>query len=117
MRSFQVALTGDFLNAKGEVPYGNIGLDLIRACPHMRYRFIQELAPSDDDDSYWSRLYALEVTGNHIRDVHGLIVLRPWVKRSTFESGADSLLVIGRSGAGYDKIDLTACTENDVALF
>jgi phosphoglycerate dehydrogenase-like enzyme len=25
--------------------------------------------------------------------------------------------VIGRSGAGYDKVDLAACTENDVAVF
>jgi len=25
--------------------------------------------------------------------------------------------VIGRSGAGYDKVDVAACTENDVALF
>jgi phosphoglycerate dehydrogenase-like enzyme len=26
-------------------------------------------------------------------------------------------MVIGRAGAGYDKIDLAACTENDVAVF
>jgi phosphoglycerate dehydrogenase-like enzyme len=44
-------------------------------------------------------------------------VLRPWVKRSTFASGAGELVVIGRSGAGYDKIDLAACTEQGVAVF
>src|SRR5207244_11796214 len=31
--------------------------------------------------------------------------------------GADELVVIGRSGAGYDKIDVGACTDHDVALF
>jgi phosphoglycerate dehydrogenase-like enzyme len=30
---------------------------------------------------------------------------------------AADLVVIGRSGAGYDKVDVAACTENDVALF
>jgi phosphoglycerate dehydrogenase-like enzyme len=44
-------------------------------------------------------------------------VLRPRVKKSTFAAGAGNLFVIGRSGAGYDKIDLDACTENGVALF
>ena len=53
----------------------------------------------------------------HIADVDGLVVLRPWVKREAFARGASRLLAIGRSGAGYDKIDVAACTENDVALF
>jgi phosphoglycerate dehydrogenase-like enzyme len=59
----------------------------------------------------------MEVQPQHIVQVDGLIVLRPWVKKATFALGADSLVVIGRSGAGYDKIDVEACTENDVALF
>ena len=53
----------------------------------------------------------------HIRGIDGLVVLRPWVKRSTFAEGAADLVVIGRSGAGYDKIDLAACTEHGVAVF
>src|SRR5262249_3080000 len=35
----------------------------------------------------------------------------------TFARGAADLVVVGRSGVGYDKIDLEACTDNDVALF
>ena len=62
-------------------------------------------------------LYSLEVKPEHIEGVDGLVVLRPWVKRSTFARGADDLVVIGRSGAGYDKIDLAACTEHGVAVF
>src|SRR5262245_15114394 len=106
MKIFQVALTGDFLNDRGEVPYGDIGLGLLRNCPHLRYGFIHELAPPADcsDESYWSRLYSLEVTAENLRGVHGLIVLRPFVRQSTFAGGAEDLVVIGRSGAGYDKI-------------
>ena len=44
-------------------------------------------------------------------------MLRPWIKRSVFAQGAENLVVIGRSGAGYDKIDIAACTDNDVAVF
>jgi phosphoglycerate dehydrogenase-like enzyme len=115
--NFQIVLTGDFLNDRGTCAYGDIALGLFDAVPYVRYHFIDELAPKPDDTSYWSRLYSLEVTPEHLRDVNGLIVLRPWVKRMAFVRGADDLVVIGRSGAGYDKIDLAACTENDVAVF
>jgi phosphoglycerate dehydrogenase-like enzyme len=39
------------------------------------------------------------------------------VKASALAEGADDLAVIGRAGAGYDKIDLAACTAADVAVF
>ncbi len=85
--------------------------------PDIRWHFINDLAPRADDSGYWSRLYSLELSPAHIKDVDGLIVLRPWVTKRTFASGAGDLCVIGRSGAGYDKIDLEACTENGVAVF
>ncbi len=84
---------------------------------YIRRHFVTDLAPKPGDATYWSRLYSLEVTPDHIRDVDGLVVLRPRVKRSAFAAGAESLVVIGRSGAGYDKIDLAACTEHGVAVF
>ena len=114
---FRVALTGDFLNESGAVAYGDDGLSRLDGCPYVRRHFVTELAPKPGDAAYWSRLYALEVTADHIQGVDGLVVLRPWVKRSTFAKGADDLVVIGRSGAGYDKIDLSACTEHGVAVF
>jgi len=117
MRVFRVALTGDFLDESGAVAYGNIGLDRLASQPYIRRHFVTDLAPRPNDKGYWSRLYSLEITPDHIKDVDGLVVLRPWVKRSTFGSGAGDLVVIGRSGAGYDKIDLAACTEHGVAVF
>lgn len=117
MSVFQVALTGDFLDESGSVAYGDVGLNLLQSDGRIGVDFIRPLAPSPGDSSYWSRLYSLEVAPEHICGVHGLVVLRPWVRQSTFQAGADDLVVIGRSGAGYDKIDLEACTAHDVALF
>lgn len=114
--TFRVALTGDFLDETGQPAYGDLGLPLWRDVPSIRYHFLRDHAPRDDAD-YWPNLYSMEVQPHHLADIDGLIVLRPWVTKATFAQGADSLFVIGRSGAGYDKIDVAACTEHDVALF
>jgi phosphoglycerate dehydrogenase-like enzyme len=117
MRIFRVALTGDFLNDQGDSAYGDLSLSLWRDRPYIQYRFLKDQSPSAHDASYWTRLYSMEVTPDQIDGIDGLVVLRQWVKRTAFSRGAKDLLVIGRSGTGYDKIDLAACTENDVALF
>jgi phosphoglycerate dehydrogenase-like enzyme len=57
-----------------------------------------------DGEAYWDRLYSLEVKAHHVADANGLIIFRPWVRASAF-------------ARGYDKIDLEACTANDVAVF
>jgi phosphoglycerate dehydrogenase-like enzyme len=117
MRTFRLAITGDFLTARGDSAYGDLGFGPLESAPHVRIRFLREHQPSADDATYWSRLYSLEVTADQIRDTDGLIVLRPWIKRHVFSGGATALTVIGRSGAGYDKIDVAAATEHDVAVF
>jgi phosphoglycerate dehydrogenase-like enzyme len=117
MRYFRVAFTGDFLDESGGSAYGDIGLGILESVPYIRYQFLMGLAPRPDDPTYWDQLYSLQVTPEHIADADGLVVLRPWVKRSAFARGAENLVVIGRSGAGYDKIDLEACTDHDVAVF
>jgi phosphoglycerate dehydrogenase-like enzyme len=116
-RIFRIALTGDFLDESGKPAYGDLALGEFGKEPYIQYRFVAELAPKADDATYWSRLYSLEVAPAHIRGADGLIVLRPRVTRATFADGATDLVVIGRSGAGYDKIDLAACTEHGVAVF
>jgi phosphoglycerate dehydrogenase-like enzyme len=110
-------LTGDFLDATGKVAQGDAGLPLLEGVPYVEHQFIREQAPAPDDPSYWDRFYSLEVTAEQIRRVNGLVVLRPYVTARTFARGADDLVVVGRSGAGYDKIDVAACTAHDVALF
>src|SRR5262245_13561405 len=109
-QTFHVALTGDFLDEAGRPAYGGAGLDLLGSVEHIRHRFLTEQGPRPGDADYWRRFYSLEVTAEQLAGVHGLVVLRPWVQRPAL-AGADELVVIGRSGAGYDKIDVRACTE------
>ncbi|MEX2287830.1 MAG: NAD(P)-dependent oxidoreductase [Planctomycetaceae bacterium] len=116
MPVFRIAFTGDFLNAAGQCAYTTEGLDRLDRAAHVQYHYIENQRPRDDPD-YWRRFYSLEVSADDIADVDGLVVLRPWVKADTFARGADTLLVIGRSGAGYDKIDLNSCTRHGVAVF
>jgi phosphoglycerate dehydrogenase-like enzyme len=117
MAQFRIAITGDFLNHVGQSAYGDVGLSMLRSDPGIKYHFLQDQIPRSNDPNYWKSFYSMQVKPEHIAGVDGLIVLRPWVQRSTFARGADDLFVIGRSGAGYDKIDLAACTDNNVALF
>src|SRR5919198_1296918 len=103
MPIFNVALTGDFLDATGKVAIGDAGTGLLSSRPNVRHRFLMEQAPRPGDADYWKRFYSLEVTPEQLAGVNGLIVLRPHVKRAAL-AAADELVVIGRSGAGYDKI-------------
>jgi phosphoglycerate dehydrogenase-like enzyme len=117
MRAFRIALTGDFLDERGAIAYGDLSLSLWKDKPYIQYDFLKDQSPRPGDSTYWSQLYSMHLAPEQIDGIDGLVVLRPWVKRSVFARGANDLVVIGRSGTGYDKIDLTACTENDVALF
>src|SRR2546426_11679812 len=105
MRTFRVALTGDFLDEHGACAYGDAGLPLLDAAPFITYRFLTALAPRPGDADYWKRFYTLQLSAGHIAGIDGLVVLRPWIQRAVFANGAGDLVVIGRSGAGYDKVD------------
>jgi lactate dehydrogenase-like 2-hydroxyacid dehydrogenase len=116
MRSFQLAITGDFLNEHGQSAYGDLGFGALESCPFIDIHYIRDHAPRANDPTYWDQLYSMEVKSEHVRGMDGLIVLRPYIRAHVFD-GADNLTIIGRSGAGYDKIDVRACTDNDVLLF
>jgi phosphoglycerate dehydrogenase-like enzyme len=116
MKIFRIALSGDYLDEDGGQAYGDLGWAAWDAAPYIRYRFLDEQSPRHDP-SYWQHFYSLQMMPEQIRDVDGLVVVRPWVKASLFRDGAGDLVVIGRAGAGYDKVDLDACTANDVAVF
>ncbi len=116
MHTFQLAITGDFLNERGKSAYGDLGFGAIESCPFIEHHYIIDHAPRANDPTYWDKLYSMEVSAAHLRNMDGLIVLRPYIRAHAF-AGAENLTVIGRSGAGYDKIDVQACTDNDVLLF
>ncbi len=116
MRTFRIAFTGDFLNEQGASAYGDLNLQPLERAPHVEFHFLTRQSPSAGDPDYWRQFYSMEVQPEDVRDVDGLVVLRPWIKERAL-AAADRLVVIGRSGAGYDKIDVAACTRRDVALF
>ncbi len=98
----QAAFTRDYLNDSGQVAYGDIGLDLLDESPLVNYRFLGE--------------YKDPITPEQIEGIDALSLIYPHVTRETFAQGAERLTVIGRCGAGYDRIDLEACTDANVAL-
>jgi phosphoglycerate dehydrogenase-like enzyme len=116
MRPFRLAYTGDFLNPDGTPAYGDMSLSLLRDKPFIQFRVLSDLAPQPGDATYWQRFYSLELKPEHVADTDGVVVLRPRVQREMLATATD-LVAIGRSGAGYDKIDVPACTEHDVALY
>jgi phosphoglycerate dehydrogenase-like enzyme len=117
MTVFRLALTGDLLDIDGKIDHIGTGLGQLDSVPYIQYHYLRDLGPSRDDPTYWDRYYSLLITPEHIANVDGLYVVRPWIKPSTFANGAENLTVISRAGAGYDKIDVDACTQHDVALF
>jgi phosphoglycerate dehydrogenase-like enzyme len=117
MKVFRIALSGDYLDEEGKSAYGDLGWSRFAGVPYIQHHFLEEQSPRRDDPAYWQRFYSLEMMPEQIRGVNGLIVVRPWVKESLFRDGADDLVVIGRAGAGFDKIDLDACTAHHVAVF
>ncbi|MCC6611948.1 MAG: dehydrogenase [Anaerolineae bacterium] len=117
MQTFRLAITGDYLDAQGNSAYGDIGFSAIETCSFIDHHYIADHIPNPSDPAYWDRLYSMEVKPAHLRDADGLVVLRPYIRASAFAEGVPDLTVIGRAGAGYDKIDVQACTDHDVLLF
>src|SRR5688572_9831733 len=101
MRPFRLAYTGDFLNEDGSYAYGDMSLALLRDQPFIKFHILTDLAPQPGDTTYWDRFYSLEVRREHVANLDGLVVLRPHVKREILAAAADTLVAIGRSGAGY----------------
>jgi len=100
--TFRVGITSDFLDARGRVGIGDIGLGLLDAHPHVAYEFFAPNQP--------------EVTPDQIRDYDGIIALGERYTTRTF-AGAERLAVLGRFGVGYDAVDPAACTAANVMLF
>lgn len=117
MKDFRVCYTGDYLDENGKLAIADIALDCYDPHPSIKVDYLRSQSPTPGDSGYQGRLYSLEVTAADIAKADAVVIFRPWVKASTFADGADRLTVIGRAGAGYDKLDLDACTANDVAVF
>jgi phosphoglycerate dehydrogenase-like enzyme len=117
MPPFRLFFTGDYLDESGNVKTGDIGLDTLKATGYIESNFLRDQSPTLGDDTYWDRLYSLEVKPEHVAKANAIVIFRPWIKASAFRDGAENLVAFARAGAGYDKIDVDACTANDVVVF
>ena len=117
MPPFKLFFTGDYLDEVGNVKVGDIGIETLSASGCIETGFLTDQQPKPGDEKYWDNLYSLVITPDQVAHANGIVIFRPWVKSSTFAEGAESLVVFARAGAGYDKIDLDACTANDVVVF
>ena len=117
MRLFEAFYSGDFLDATGKVATGYCGEDLLQAAPHVRQGFFLDQSPVTLGAAYGEMLYRMQMEPHHVAAADGIVLIRPYVRASTFAQGAKRLVVIGRAGVGTDKIDMAACTDNDVAVF
>jgi phosphoglycerate dehydrogenase-like enzyme len=101
-RTFRVALTADFYNDAGEMPFKDMGLSVFDSESRVDYFVLRE--------------GRAEIGADQIGDANALLVLAPAVTRETL-SNAENLLVVGRFGVGYEKVDVAACTEANVVAF
>ena len=119
MPEFRVLYTGDYLDVDGQVTVngGDIALDLYESAPWISQDYLRDQQPQRGDEAYWSNIYSMAIKPDHVRAANGIVIFRPWVKETAFAQGSDNLVVIGRAGAGCDKISMAACTAADVAVF
>ena len=97
--TFNVGLTSDLKNLKGDFSWGDIK--------------IQTLEPLN-----WSFLSKQEknFTPEMVAGFDGIAFAGPGVVSGSFDVPENSPLIIARFGVGYDNIDLDVCTKAGVAL-
>jgi D-3-phosphoglycerate dehydrogenase len=98
---FHIGLTRDFFKPDGSFGFGDIGLDLLDRAAGITYEFLAE--------------DARELTPPMIAPYDGLLLLGARVTPRTL-TNCGRLAIIARFGVGYDTVDVSACTANDVLL-
>jgi phosphoglycerate dehydrogenase-like enzyme len=116
MKRFDLYVTGDMATPSGK-PVGDLGLDAFSSSPWVTQRFLPDQVPKLEDTSYQDRQYTMEVTAEAVARADGIVICRPWLKAAALAQGAEKLVAVGRSGIGYDKLDLDACTAADVVVY
>ncbi|MBS0262893.1 MAG: dehydrogenase [Planctomycetes bacterium] len=98
---FRVGLTRDFLNAAGEIVFGDIGLSALQSLPGVSVEFLPD--------------YGSELPACVGHEFDALLVLSPHVTPTTV-SPASRLTIVARFGVGYDNVDVNALTNANVLL-
>ena len=100
-RSFRIAYSADFFDETGAPQFRDYGRDMLDRDEAIEVsRFSRHLA---------------EITPEQLEGFQAIIALTPRVTAQTL-SQSHNLLAINRFGAGYDTVDVPACTAADVVL-
>lgn len=98
---FRIGYTKDFLNAKGEVGWGDIALDRFNGVPEIELSYLER------DERV--------LTAENAGDYDALGVLAPRITADLVDK-APRLTVVARFGVGYDSVDIDACTRNGIVV-
>lgn len=101
-RGFRIGFSADFVDERKQLIFPDIGLSLLDADRAISYEFLPEYQPA-----YVPR---------QLSPYDLIISLKPRVTAASLD-GIDKLCAIGRCGVGYDNVDLTACTNHDIAVY
>jgi D-3-phosphoglycerate dehydrogenase len=98
---FRVGVTRNLALPAPAPALAAVGLDELAATPGVAVEFLPTFEPV--------------LPAEYVRGYDALIVEWTAVTRATL-AGADRLLLVARFGAGYDSIDLAACTERGILV-
>ena len=103
---FRVAVSSDFLRPDGSLAYPSVDFSPLKSNPVLECVFL----PPNDKLAVSNEIYAHDVA-----DFDALLL---WTERFTERSAkvGNQLALLRRFGAGYEKIDVPACTASSVAL-
>jgi phosphoglycerate dehydrogenase-like enzyme len=100
--NFRVGISADFLDDHRKLVFPDIGLELFSGSSGLSYEFLPEYRP--------------EYVPEQLQHLDVLISLKPRVSAASL-ARVTRLCAIGRCGVGYDNVDLTACTRQDIAVY
>ncbi len=98
---FSIKVTHDFFSEDGKTLGEDMGLSVLDDEPLIQWERFQEHRP--------------EIGPDQVAGAQGVVVLAPRVTAQTV-SAVEDLLAIGRFGAGFDAVDIPACTAAGVAV-
>jgi len=101
MDKYRIALSSDFVRPDGTPAFPSFDLSPLNSDPHVEWAYV----PVTD-----GRVAATDMAG-----FDALILLAARFDADSFP-GDGRLAVVSRFGVGYDTVDVSACSANDVAL-
>ncbi len=97
---FRVGITRDFIKPDGSSDLDNIAGPLFDEAG-LRWEYIAD--------------NTAELSASQVRDYDALLVLGSAITATTL-TGNDRLVIVARFGVGYDRVDVSVCTDNGVLL-